>query len=159
MDPKDPDETLWMHEQAGFFYDSSMTHDRYAGWRRGLSHPYFPFSRSRRRELRTVQMAVAWMDDHVFGRLQDNGGERLPLLRSLVDRAAAQGGCFTVNVHDYVFDDILFPEWRRTFETVWQLVIESGDFWIATPLEVAQHWVRRSAAVTARSTGLTEGRA
>ena len=50
MNPTHPEETMLIHETLGFEYDSSMIHDHFLGWRRGLSHPFFPFHPELRRE-------------------------------------------------------------------------------------------------------------
>ncbi|MGL4648193.1 MAG: polysaccharide deacetylase family protein, partial [Caldilineaceae bacterium] len=56
-----PDDTLLLHEEAGLFYDTSMTNDRYLGWRRGLCTPYSPFHVGARRPIGTLQIGTAWM--------------------------------------------------------------------------------------------------
>ncbi len=67
LDPRHPEATLRAHEAAGLGYDTSLTHDHYVGWRRGLAWPFFPFHSGERRGLRTLQIGTAWMDDQLFG--------------------------------------------------------------------------------------------
>lgn len=157
LDPADPEATLRLHEQAGFLYDSSLIHNRYLGWRRGLAEPFFPFHRRERRELRTLQVPVAWMDDQFFGFRADNPGEPAAQLRQLADQAAEQGGCFVTDIHDYVFDPALFPGWTSLYQSVWERLRARGDVWFATPAEVAAHWVGRAQALRAASRGLELG--
>jgi hypothetical protein len=154
MNPDDIEETLLMHEQIGLQYDASLVHDHYVGWRRGLSHPFFPFHQGERRELGTLQLPSAWMDDQLFGQRACNPGDRQEILRTLADRAADQGGCFVVDLHDYVFDDALFPGWVQTYRRLWEYLLDRGDFWFATPGEIAEHWIARYRALLQASCGL-----
>ena len=159
LNPDDVEETLLIHEQIGFKYDSSLNHDRYLGWRRGLSQPFFPFHQASRRELKTLQLPVAWMDDQLFGQWKSNRGDRLELLRTLADRAAMQGGALTVDMHDYVFDSALFPGWTQTYRSLWEYLLGRKDFWFATPADIAEHWIARYTALVGASRGLNAGMA
>jgi hypothetical protein len=159
LDPNDAEETLLIHEQIGLEYDASMVHDRYLGWRRGTSAPYFPFHRKRRRELKTLQIPGAWMDNQLFGFESHNLGERCEMLQALADRAEAQGGCLLVDIHNYVFDDALYPGWVATYRCLWEHLLGRGDFWFATPAEIAHHWANRYTVLVEQSRGLEAGMA
>lgn len=156
--PHDPESTLLQHEQAGLAYDTSLAHERFLGWRRGVSWPFFPFHQEQRRELATLQLSPAWMDDQLFGYRTHNPGERIELLRALVDRVVAQRGCFVVDIHEYVFDDELFPGWSRTYRDLLEHLTERSDVWIETPARVAAHWARRHELIVEHSRGLDGGR-
>jgi hypothetical protein len=157
LNPRDVEETLWIHEQIGLRYDASLTHDHYLGWRRGLLHPYFPFHQQQRCELKTLQIPTGWMDDQLFGQKHLNPGERMELLHTLANRVAALGGCLMIDVHDYVFDDRLFPGWARTLRELWEHLLHRGDFWFATPAQVAQSWSDRYLHLVRSSHGLDQG--
>jgi hypothetical protein len=157
LNPDDVEETLLFHEQAGLEYDCSLVHDRYMGWRRGLSWPFFPFHQGERREIRTLQIPTAWMDDQLFGQRVHNSGDPWENLRALADCAAEQGGCLHVDIHDYVFDDVLFPGWAATFQHLWEYLLDRKDFWFATSAEIARHWTARYASLLQASRGLREG--
>jgi hypothetical protein len=154
LDPVDPEATLLLHDQVGLLYDTSLMHDRYVGWRRGLSWPFFPFHPARRREVKTLQIPTLWMDDQLFRYRHHNPGDRLQVLQTLGQRAAEQGGCVLVDVHDYVFDDALYPEWKETYRQFWTDLASRGDFWIDTPGRIAAHWRHRHALLTQSSVGL-----
>lgn len=159
MNPADPEETLRLHEQIGFKYDSSLIHNHYLGWRRGLSQPFFPFHQAERRELKTLQIPLAWMDEQLFRHRADNPGDGDELLRALIDRAAEQGGCFAMDIHEYVFDQALFPGWMPAYRRAWEYVRARGDFWCATFRQIAEHWTARYEAIVQASCGLQQGRA
>ena len=130
--------------------------ERYVGWRRGLAWPFFPFHQKERRELKTLQIPTAWMDDQLFGHHQDNPRDRLEIARSLVDRAAKQGGCLLIDVHDYVFDEVLFPGWTSTHRDLWEYLTSRSDFWIDTPCHIADHWLERYTSIMQASDGLEQ---
>ena len=158
MNPANPDETLQMHADIGLLYDTSLTHDRYVGWRRGVTVPFFPFARERRREIAAVQLPVAWMDAQLAQRADLSQAQREATVVELVDRVAAQGGLFVANVHDYVFDEVLFPGWLATLRAALERIITRSDFWVATPAEIAAHWRQRYQQLLLYSSGLEEGR-
>jgi len=83
LDPSDPEATLSLHERVNLRYDMSLGHDRYVGWRRGTTWPLFPFHQRERRELRTLQVATAWMDGQLFRSPDHPPGERLEILQDL----------------------------------------------------------------------------
>jgi hypothetical protein len=154
LDPVSPEATLAIHEQLGFAYDASLTHDRYIGWRRGSCWPFFPLIQQERRELRTLQLPTGWMDSQLFLQRDANPGSPDTVLRALADQTAAQGGMLLVNVHDYVFDDALFPGWAATLRRLWDYLTTRSDFWMAAPAEIAAHWHARYRRLRASSVGL-----
>jgi hypothetical protein len=155
LHPEDPVSTLLIHQQLGLVYDGSLVHERYLGWRRGFCWPFFPFHQKSRREIGTLQLSTAWMDNQLFGHQADNPGEPADVLRVLADTAARQGGCLHIDVHDYVFDDVLFPGWARAYRELWQYVTEQNDFWIETPNRISDYWTQRHRSIVAASRGLT----
>lgn len=155
MNPDDPETTLLVHEQVGLKYDTSLTHERYVGWRRGTCWPFFPFGKNERRAIDTLQLPTAWMDDQFFGHKRDNPGEPKDVLKQLVDRTRKQGGCLVLDVHDYVFDSTLFPGWSDLYFWLLQLLVSRGDFWIDTPAQIARHWTQRYRSISGASKGLT----
>ena len=157
LDPGDAEQTLLFHEQVGLRYDCSLVHDRYLGWRRGLAWPFFPFHHVRRRELKTLQIPTAWMDDHVFGQRAHNPGDPWESLRALADCVLDQGGCLHIDVHDYVFDDALYPGWAAMYRRLWEYLSDRGAFWFAAPARIAEHWTQRYDTLVEASRGLKEG--
>jgi hypothetical protein len=154
LHPERPEDTLLLHEKLGLSYDTTLGHDRHLGWRNGLAVPFFPFHQGQRRQLGTLQLPFAWMDQQLLQYGELNPGDPAELLRGLVSTAADQEGCLVVNIHDYTFDPELFPGWSRTYEALVEDVSERGDFWIETPAAVAEHWRARAAAIAEASRGL-----
>lgn len=157
MNPNNPESTLLLHEQIGLKYDSSLIHERYVGWRRASSWPFFPFYQEKRRELKVLQISTAWMDNQSFGYQKDNPGDQDQILHELANTALKQEGCLLVDIHDYVYDDILFPGWTRTYFKLWEYINSNSDFWLATPGQIAIHWINRYRAIIKDCYGLTGG--
>lgn len=155
LNPKDPESTLLIQQQIGLKYDTSLVHKRYVGWRRGLSWPFFPFYQKIRSQLDILQIPVVWMDDQLFGDRKDNPGNRFEILRTLADKVLQQGGCMLVDIHNYVFDDVLFPEWSNTYYELFEYIATHQDFWIDTPNHIADHWIKRYNSIIRDSKGLS----
>ncbi len=154
LDPQSPEQTLLLHEQTGFCYDASLTHNRYLGWRRSSVWPFFPWHRDLRRPIRTLQLPTGWMDDHLFGQKPFNPGSPAALLGELRETVIRQAGLLLVDVHDYVYDEALFPGWAATYRTLWEDLATRGGVWFATPLTIARHWLARADRIAAASIGL-----
>lgn len=157
VNPADPTETLQLHADIGLLYDTSLTHDRYLGWRRGVTTPFYPFAPRTRQEIGAVQLPVAWMDAQLAQRDDLTQPQREAMVCELVERVATQQGLFVANVHDYVFDDVLFPGWLATLRAALERITARGDFWVATPATIAQHWSDRYRQLLAQSNGLEGG--
>jgi len=159
LDPRDPEATLAVHGRLGFAYDASLAHERYLGWRRGLSWPFFPFDRRTGRSVPTLQLSTAWTEDHFFGHRRDNPGDPDTVLDRLADRAARDGGCLVLNAHDYVLDDRIFPGRASLALRLAARLAARGDFWNQTPAEVARHWTARARRIAEASDGFAEAAA
>ncbi|HAJ37858.1 MAG TPA: hypothetical protein DCL15_19485 [Chloroflexi bacterium] len=158
LNPTDPTATLQLHADIGLLYDTSLTHDRYLGWRRGVTTPFYPLATRTRREIGVVQLPVAWMDAQLAQRTDLTQPQRDAMVCELVELVAAQQGLFVANVHDYVFDEVLFPGWLATLRAALERIVARGDFWVATPVAIARHWSDRYRRLLSDSIGLTEGR-
>jgi hypothetical protein len=154
MPPPTVEDTLLLHEQVGLRYDSSLNHDRYLGWRRGLAQPFFPFHQKQRRELQTLQVSVGWMDSQRLNYRTPPSAAQVNQLRNLIDHVADVGGSFVIDIHDYVFDDALFPGWSDTYRQLLAHAHARGDFWFATPAQLATHWLTRHHELRQASLGL-----
>lgn len=157
MNPQDPELTLSIHEAIGLDYDMSLAHERYLGWRRGMTWPFFPFYSKERRELKTLQLSTMWMDDHLFHHQKENPGDRFQILKGLSDRVIKQGGCLLIDVHDYVFDEVLFPQVTSTYSRLLEYIMNTSSFWVDTPVNVVRHWKTRASFILDSSEGFIEG--
>ena len=157
LNSQDPEETLSFHEKAGLLYDSSLVNDRYVGWRRHSSWPFFPYNQTTKTEIVTLQMSVVWMDDQLFGFKGYNPGENMALLTDLVENIVEQSGCLGIDIHDYVFDERLHPGWRNLYQQFLAYLHQRSDIWFALPRDVYQHWSNRYQSILKHSQGLHLG--
>jgi hypothetical protein len=157
LEPGNPERTLAMHAEVGLDYDCSLALEHHLGWRRGHSWPFRPYSPDLGAGIDTLQLCTAWMDDQVFSHGPINmirsDSEREDRLGQLIETAAASGGLLVTDVHEYVYDEVLFPGWLATYERFWEAVQSHADVWVASPAEIARHWSNRAARIEERSEG------
>ena len=155
LDPNEPNETLRRHEAAGLIYDSSLAFERYPGFRRGVCHPFRVFHTGERRELATVQLPPAWMDDHFDRRLASNGiTDADAVAKGLIDTARETRGIIVVDYHSRGMNADFYPRygpWIRRFAE--RHLEDSFDF--ATGAELAASYLRYEASLDSLSTDLT----
>jgi hypothetical protein len=158
LDPADPEETLLAHERAGLLYDCTLAFERLLGWRRGVTWPFHPFSRRLRRPIATLQLQTAWMDNQLFGHASFNATPtpeaRAAALDGLVARAKETSGVLVTDVHEYVFDERLFPGWRAASDRLWGDLAARSDVWIAPPAVVTERWIGHEERIRAESRSL-----
>lgn len=154
LNPADPEETLIIHEQAGLLYDMSLAFEHCAGWRRGTVWPFFPYSHRLRRPIQTLQLQTVWMDDQVFGHASYNERNPSHLLETLVQTTIRHGGLLLVDMHEYVFDKVLFPGWSDTYVRLLRRLSSCGDIYFDLPVNVARHWIERDARIRSISEGM-----
>lgn len=154
LNPVDPEETLIIHEQADLLYDTSLGFEHCAGWRRGIVWPFFPYSHRLRRPVRTLQIQTVWMDDQLFGHADYNRPDASSVLNALVETMIEQGGVFLADMHEYVFDRVLFPNWSDTYVGLFRSLSSRGDIYLDRPVNVARHWIYREARISNISEGL-----
>jgi hypothetical protein len=157
LNPGDIESSLLLHEKIGLEYDMSLSHERYSGWRRGLCLPYFPFNQRERREIKVLQIPTTWMDSQLFEYCRLDAYQRRDILKSLLDVSAKHGGCFVASIHEYAFDEGLFPDRGESYFWLIRTAMEAGNFWIALPREVSVHWENRYQHIVNASEGLREG--
>jgi hypothetical protein len=155
LDPVDPDRTLAAHGAAGLAYDCSLGFERHPGWRRGAALPFVPFAVSRAGAT-VIQLPTAWMDAQLFTYLGEAAAteRRQEVLAGLLHTAATTGGLFVADMHEYVFDDALYPGWSRLWRWCWEQVMGHRDVWTALPRDIARHWRARERDLVAASHGL-----
>ena len=65
-----------------------------------------------------------------------------------------QGGVFLADMHEYVFDRVLFPNWSDTYVGLFRSLSSRGDIYLDRPVNVARHWIYREARISNISEGL-----
>ncbi len=156
LDPAAPHETLLRHEHAGFAYDSSLAFEFYPGWRRGMCHPFHVFHPGERREIKTLQLPPAWMDDHFDRRLEKNRiADPVEHARSLLHTARAHNGIVVLDYHVRGMNSDFFPRYGPWLV---QFVRENVDssFAFLTPRDLARAYAEHESQLIAHSTDSTK---
>ena len=142
LDPTEPHETLRRHEGIGFLYDSSLALEFYPGFRRGTCHPFRVFHPGERRELKTLQLPPAWMDDHFDRRLVKNGiTDPVDYARRLVKAAADTSGMVLVDYHLRGMNGDFFPRYGPWLQEFLRQHLDSR-VGFCTPGELARAYLK-----------------
>lgn len=141
-----PYETFRNHIAAGFKYDSSIAWRNSAGFRAGTCLPYRPFDLDSGCILPLVELPLSIMNNHIAGRGVHQGRTTDPKGRlsecvSLVNCIRESGGLLTLNWHQEVaVDRWVHAGFMDGFFSIWQAVTDGTSPWIATPVEISNHW-------------------
>lgn len=156
LDPVAPHETLRRGEEAGFLYDSSLAFEFYPGFRRGICHPFHVFHPMDRRELKSLELPPAWMDDHFDRRLEHNKITSADTFaRKLVDVARATGGIVVVDYHPRGMNSDFYPRYGPWLMRFIESQLGSSISFLG-PRELARKYVDYEERLTEHSRDLTE---
>lgn len=112
----------------GFRYDSSLGFADAPGFRAGIAHPFRPWSEELAAPLPLVEVPLALMDTTLaepqYLGLSAEQAEVRAL--SLLDRAAEDGGGFSILWHTNRFDRATAAGWDRLYERILDGVVERG---------------------------------
>ncbi len=76
--------------------------------------PFRPFDVERRGVLPIWEIPMTLMDNNFFRQPARDDDERISMVRELVARVRAAGGCFVINWHNVVF----FGHYRRVYREI-----------------------------------------
>ncbi|HJU90496.1 MAG TPA: hypothetical protein VJ672_13995, partial [Gemmatimonadaceae bacterium] len=151
LDPSAPHDTLAMHEEAHFQYDSSLAFEMQPGFRRGICHPFRPYHPGERRALRVVQLPPTWMDDHFDRRLARNGITAPDeVARALLDVVRDTGGVAVVNYHERGMNADFFPRYGAWLGQFLQRTADAS-FVFHRPRDVAEMFEAHERMLDVRS--------
>ncbi len=151
LDPSAPHETIYRQEKAGLQYDSSLEFEFYPGFRRGICHPFRVFHPGLRRELGTLEVPPAWMDDHFDRRLRKNGiRDANAYALSLVRAAQGTGGVVVVDYHARGMNSDFYPHYGPWLMEFVQKSLDSSVRF-QTPHELTEQYSKYEACLEADS--------
>jgi hypothetical protein len=155
LDPRDPNETLRRHDEAGFAYDSSLAFEFFPGFRRGVCHPFRAWDPGRRAEIDLIELPPTWMDDHFHHRLEKNRiQDPAAHAASLLRRVAAVGGVAVLDYHVRGMNREIFPAYGPWLEDFLEGNVPEG-FIASTAAQAVDSFAARDAALRAASTDRT----
>lgn len=150
LDQSAPWRTARLHANAGFVYDCSIGYERRAGFRYGVAAPFRLWDIEAERPAGLLQLPSTLMDDQAFSyRALCQFASPDEEVRVLLDQTATQGGLFVANFHPHGMNATFHPGWRDFYQRVLEQLAGGGGGWIATPREVAHHWLARERALDA----------
>jgi peptidoglycan/xylan/chitin deacetylase (PgdA/CDA1 family) len=124
----DPHANLAPLAGLGFRYDSSLGFADAPGFRAGIAHPFRPWSEELAAPLPLLEIPLALMDTTLaepqYLGLTAAQAERQAM--ALLDRAAEDGGGFSVLWHTNRFDRATAGGWDRLYERILDGVVERG---------------------------------
>lgn len=147
-DPEGFYRTAETHSRLGFLCDASLAFERRCGFRYGIAAPFQLFNPDSKGIIPVVELPTSLMDDQLFGyrRLGYLGGPAEEI-DELLKQAKEHRGMLVVDYHGRVYNETIFPGWRDTYEYLLGRASGDSDCWIATPSEVARHYLNRQASL------------
>ncbi len=141
----DPHENLPELARLGFRYDSSLGFPDAVGFRAGIAQPFRPWRLERDEPLDLIEIPLAAMDatlaEERYLGLSAQAAE--PRLLRLLDRAAEQGGGFSILWHPDRFDGPTAAGWDRLYYRVIEAVHDRGGICLSAGelAEEAAQWL------------------
>ncbi|MBF0436145.1 MAG: hypothetical protein HQL77_12335 [Magnetococcales bacterium] len=152
LDPANPNETLAMHARIGLVYDTSLMFHYFNGLRRGTVLPFHPFDASRNEAIQTLQLPPVCMDDYLFTyRILNNIHDPLTHLGDWLAIGQRFGGLLMVDYHSHFFHPVRFRRERASYLYFLNRLQEDDMVWVATPMEIAKHWLEREKGIAKES--------
>jgi hypothetical protein len=129
--------TLEMHESAGFEYDSSLAFNEELGFRRNIALPYYPWSDTLKRPLKTMQLPVFCMDGNCFYK-SVGVEEAASKVKSYIDIIKQYSGLGLIDWHDRTSypKNSEFMNWGKCYLKILEYLSSEKDIWVTSPVEI-----------------------
>lgn len=139
---KDPSQTLRMHEEAGFEYDSSIAFNDHIGFRRNIALPYYPWDRINNCLLNVIQMPVFCMDGHLFNHPAEDS-DAIGKLTNYIGTIKQAGGLGVIDWHVRASfpKNSKYMDWGNTYIKLLEFLSNDSEIWV-TSLGEINSWLR-----------------
>ncbi len=138
-----PVETLKIHQEIGFLYDSSLGYEKCYGLRNGISMPFQLFDETNHSKLDIIQLPPTLMDDHLFGYQKYAYLEKSRVVDELIETIKTYQGLFIADYHVRVLNATFFPGWAASYQQIIDKVTNDETAYIDTPKNIALYWQKR----------------
>jgi hypothetical protein len=132
-------------EQAGIKYDSTLGYWEHAGFRAGISFPFYPFNLKDNRPFRVLEIPLIVMDTSLLSHKAMNLNVISAYYRiaRLLCRSADYQSHISLLWHNTTFDKIDFPGWGWLY---WKLIkiARKRNGWITSLNHIYDEWVNIS---------------
>lgn len=134
--------TTWRYqEKAGFKCDLSFYYNDEFGFRSGICLPYHPYDILENKPRTILEMPTSFMDwTAMFKNLNFN--LTINMVNSILEIIKKYNGIFVLNFHNNNIFNKKYPQIRKTFESVLDL-INNENYWNTTPITCSNWWKKR----------------
>jgi hypothetical protein len=137
-----PEETLLMHEESGFKYDSSVSFNDHIGFRRNIAYPYCPYSSRLKRKINCMQLPVFCMDSMLF-RQANTEEERINKIMKYVNIIKENEGLGIIDWHQETSSPAnkSYGEMGKTYSKLLEKLSEDSDIWVTSLVNI-NSWIK-----------------
>lgn len=142
---KDPQETLLMHEKAGFLYDSSLAFNDHIGFRYSSALPFFPYHSKLKRKINVLQIPVFCMDGHLFYKESMTAKKAVGKILKYLDILVENQGIGSIDWHirtSYPKGE-KYNEWGKAYLEVLEQLAVREDIWVTSAADFYEWWKSR----------------
>jgi hypothetical protein len=157
---REVDETLAMHGQAGFSYDSSIAFNYDLGFRRSVALPYYPWWSREQRPIHVLQLPVFCMDGNLFYR-DSSVKEALEQIGGMVATIKQWGGIGVIDWHSDTSHPKTrgFERWGQAYFRLLKRLADESTLWVTNLGELASWFARRNRSLESESALTSNARA
>ena len=140
------------HSDIGNTYDCSLAFPKNTGFRNSISTPFRIFSESHRKTIPLIEIPTSLMDDHLFGYFSNKRFENpYKEIDSLIEGVIRSEGILVIDYHVRGYNEVIFPNWLKSFEYIIKSVLSRGECYVDTPINIVNCFLERESILSARS--------
>ena len=136
-------QTLEFHEKAGFEYDTSISFEETAGFRRSIALPFYPWLEQKKRASKVLQLPSVCMDSQVLA-YPGNSRESFQKIKAIIKAIKEFQGLGVFDWHERTAHtkNPDFKTWGETYLNLLDYLSKDENVWVAN-LEEINQWVRK----------------
>lgn len=137
-------DTLLLHENLGFKYDSSLAFNDHLGFRYNSSYPFYPFHRAQQKKINVLQLPVFCMDGNLFYKENMTEQKAYSEIERYIDSIIHHHGTGVIDWHvntSYPGGDT-FKSWGNTYLRILKYLDKRDDIWVTNCSEFEEWWTK-----------------
>jgi len=132
----------WRYQaQAGYKYDSSISHSEFFGFSAGLCHPYRPIDILQKQFIDILEIPLSF-SDWTFLHYKLNLSRSFSVFNTLNSICQKYNGVLVVNFHNLYFNPTLFPDAYQFYKKTCEYISKS-NVWKPTLGQLYEWWIKR----------------
>ncbi|HET6226350.1 MAG TPA: hypothetical protein VFF27_08735 [Bacteroidia bacterium] len=142
-------DTLYMHDAAGFEYDSSVAFNFNIGFRNNIALPYPVFHPATNRFLKMMEIPSFCMDGHVFYKHEDVE-KGFKEITEAVSRIKKCGGLGAIDWHVRTSfpKNVKYKNWGTLYVKILNYLAQDNEIWVTSCNEVMNWFKERKEKLT-----------